>query len=150
MLWPISVPGELHHSFFLPLCRPGSSARQMGVWMLLYTFRGQTRLAQQGSSSHQWLTSTSSSGHVQRHRPSPLLLPLSWHRDSHTGLLSVPVCVSLHVGVAWLIANTVVCMVHFIYIFELAYFVNKMQPRCNVNISSTAGHLPSIYCICSY
>lgn len=40
-----------------------------GPGMHLYMFRGQARPARQGSSSHQQLTSTSSSGHVQRHNP---------------------------------------------------------------------------------
>lgn len=45
--------------------RGHQSLRQM-VQGCVYMFRGQARLTQQGSSSHQQLTSTSSSGHVQR------------------------------------------------------------------------------------
>lgn len=53
-----------------------------GWGLCLYMFRGQARPTQQGSSSHQRLTSTSSSGHVQRQNPSLLSSPLNWHEVS--------------------------------------------------------------------
>lgn len=100
----ISVPGELHKPpFFSPILLTWPvSVRQMGEGCICM-FRGQARPAQQGSSSHQRLTSTSSSGHVQRYNPSLLLLPLSWHYDMtvahrpHFSTESVRFFVSLYV-----------------------------------------------------
>lgn len=80
----ISGPGEVHVALsFVPFHGPGPSVSETdGQGMCLYMFRGQTRPTQQGSSSHQQLTSTSSSGHVQRHNPSLLSFPLNWHKVS--------------------------------------------------------------------
>lgn len=84
MLWANSGPGEVHIAFsFVPFCEPGPSVSETdGQGMCLYMFRGQARPTQQGSSSHQQSTSTSSSGHVQRHKPSLFPLPPNWHEVS--------------------------------------------------------------------
>lgn len=67
----ISGPGEVQTAPFLCPVWPTWPiiSETDGPGMCLYMFRGQARPAQQGSSSHQRLTSTSSSGHVQRHNP---------------------------------------------------------------------------------
>lgn len=67
-------------SHFLDLAPSVSETDGRG--MCLCMFRGQARPTQQGSSSHQWLTSTSSSGHVQRQNPALLSFLLNWHTVS--------------------------------------------------------------------
>lgn len=88
----ISLPGEVHTPLsFVPFRWPGSSVSETdGREMFLYMFRGQARPTQQGSSSHQRLTSTSSSVHVQRHNPSLLSFPLNWHEVSDITIAQRP------------------------------------------------------------